>query len=164
MQPLSKFLFFFLTIKFVFSVIATDLHLINIMSSSSFKPYIIHAFYIWALENNYKPHLHIDIEEQLIFPKTSYPVSILKMHPESIKNLVFAKDYIFFNTNFDNKNHQIKIPYKTIRKIFCEHNSYGLIFDLNDSVSEQPSTEIEDNKEKTKRHLILVKNNNIENN
>ena len=105
--------------------------------SSSFKPYIIHAFYIWALENQLTPFVHIYTDTNNHVEDNDY---ILKMHPESIRNLIFAKDFLAFNTLINNSPTNFHIQYSQIKKIYCHENSYGFLFDNNDSITEIPST------------------------
>lgn len=108
-------------------------------NSKTFKPYIIHSFYTWALENYRTPHICIESYMVTINPPYSYesPYLTLKMHPDSIRNLIFSIDTLYFTTFFNGLPYAMEIPYSSIRKIFCKDTKYGFDFDSEDRIIEQ---------------------------
>lgn len=123
------------------------------------KPYVINSFYTWAIDLGFTPLIEVKnphkksnnkIPEHLL----SQDSIVFNIHPSAIRNLVFGKEHIEFQANFNNDNNkesieQIIINHTSITKIFNREDKYGLYFDL----------EAESKDLKPKPHLSIIKNN-----
>lgn len=100
--------------------------------NKTLKPYLINAFYSWCMDtgktpmivsyscfkNNIPPHL---INEEYI---------LLNIHPHAVRNLVFSKDNISFEAQFENEIFQVIINYDSISNIYSKEEEEGLEFPL----------------------------------
>lgn len=111
-------------------------------NSITFKPYLIHSFYIWSLENNRTAYFKLDKKHVSINPE--YEIEddtfTLQVHPTSIRNLVFSINSILFTTFFNGFPHTVEIPYSSIKRIFCKDTEYGFNFDDNNHITETQGT------------------------
>lgn len=116
------------------------------------KPYLINAFYSWAMDIGYSPLIQIEKWRNNIIPQHLDPENdlIFNIHPKAVRNLVFGKDKIEFEALFQGNPSQISIDYQSISRIYNSEDSFGLDFEC-PVEEEQPSTL---NK---KSHLQLVK-------
>lgn len=140
---------------------------------TNIKPYLMLAFYTWAMDSRIVPILEVrkhpnnNIPEEL---KQKEQV-LFSIHPNAVNNLNFGKLQIEFQAQFKGKSFQVKIPHEAISKIFNKENGNGLEF--NDAIQvnqifqtenqDNPSVEIpNDNlanssKKVKKSNLILIK-------
>lgn len=104
------------------------------MNKKSLKPYIINAFYTWAIDVGYSPIIEITKSDNNDLPDfiKNKPVFNLNIHPSSIRSMVFNKENIILEAFFKNNAFILKIDYQSISKIFNDEDGYGLEFDIND--------------------------------
>lgn len=114
-----------------------------------FKPHIVNAFYNWALEDNKTPYIQVNKKSDNVIPihLENNDYIILRLHSDSVYNLVFSSDYINFLAYFNGEPFQLSIPYQNIRSIFCKENNYGLNFDSEENIYEQKSFSMDANDE-----------------
>lgn len=126
-----------------------------------FKPYIINAFYNWALEDKKTPYIKVNKNSDNIIPNhlKGNDYIILRLHSDSVYNLVFSTDHINFLAYFNGEAFQLAIPYINIRTIFCKENNYGLNFDIEENIYEQKLSSINENDDtlRVKTKLKIIK-------
>lgn len=112
------------------------------MTDKPFKPYIINAFYTWALEDKKTPYIKVAKNSENIIPKhlENNLFIILRLHNDSVYNLVFSADKLYFLAYFNDEPFQVCIPYSNIKSIFCKETNYGLNFDSDENIYEQKAT------------------------
>lgn len=132
------------------------------MIDKPFKPYIVNAFYNWALENHTTPYINVSKSIDNVVPEylKNNASIILRLHNDSVYNLVFSADNLYFLAYFNGEPFQVCIPYSNIRSIFCKETNYSLNFDIEENIYEQknknnhpPTTE--DNLSQHKFKVIL---------
>lgn len=119
------------------------------------KPYVINSFYTWAIDLGFTPLIEVKTNKKNTIPKhlSSQDSIVFNIHPSAIRNLVFGKEHIEFQANFNIDNdkeyiEQVIINHSSIIKIFNREDKYGLYFDI----------EAEKKELKPKPSLSIVKN------
>ena len=86
---------------------------------NTFKPYLINAFYTWAMDINFTPLIEVSNSSINKIPANLKDKEniIFNIHPGSIRNLIFGKDCIEFEAKFGGEAHNLSIYHKTIKKI-----------------------------------------------
>ena len=141
---------------------STSLKNIEFMNNEKpFKPYIVNAFYNWALDNNKTPYIQVskDLNNKLPSYLKEQPFLIFRLHSDSINNLEFSENSLDFIAYFKGYPYEITIPYQNIRSIFCKENSYGLNFDIEENIYEDKNPNTYNdfvNKKSNKTKLTLI--------
>lgn len=95
------------------------------------KPYMINAFYTWAMDLGYTPYLEIKPSEDNIYPShiTHKENIIFNIHPKATVNLILGKQHIEFETKFNGKPEQITLNYESIARCYTKEDNYSVIFE-----------------------------------
>ena len=119
---------------------------------NTLKPYLVNAFYTWAIDVNKTPLIEIAPYHKNILPEDlkNKENIVINIHPNAILNMILSKENMKFETIFLDENFNVTIYYESIRQIFCKEDTYGLEFEI--ETKEPKGTR------DTKRHLYLVKN------
>ena len=111
----------------------------------SLVPYLINAFYTWSIDLGFTPLISINPSRKNSLPvHLSNESIVLNIHPNSVRNMVFAKDSLSFEAMIEGEPFAIIISHESIFQIFNREDLYGL--DLSANV------------EKTKPTFTVVKN------
>lgn len=129
---------------------------------NTFKPYLINAFYTWAMDINFTPLIEVSNSSINKIPSNLKDKEniIFNIHPGSIRNLIFGKDCIEFEAKFGGESCNLSIYHKTIKKIFSKEDGYGLEFNVFDELNKSELTQDDDTLKPIKKlkHLLLIKN------
>lgn len=131
---------------------------------NNFKPYLINAFYTWAMDINFTPLIEVSNASKNKVPDSlkSKDTIIFNIHPSSVRNLIFGKDFIEFEARFSGEPCGLSIAHDTIKKIFSKEDGYGLEFKVFDEVNKVESNLYSDTDTlkpiRQKKHLVLIKN------
>lgn len=129
---------------------------------NNFKPYLINAFYTWAMDINFTPLIEVSSTSKNKIPEMlkDKETIIFNIHPSSVKNLIFGKDFIQFEARFSGESCNLSISHQSIKKIFSKEDGYGLEFNVFDEANKLESNLKTDTLKpiKQKKHLVLIKN------
>lgn len=129
---------------------------------NTLKPYLINAFYTWAIDNRLTPLIEIENHPDNQIPAllNDKDTIMFNIHTSSTRNLIFSKDGISFDAQFSNQLENLSISHKHIKRIFTKEDGCGLEFQtFEDPDHVAPLTQNSELKPiKQKKHLILVKN------
>lgn len=121
------------------------------MQDETLKPYLIEAFYNWAIDHNLTPFIKTEKSQfnnlPLEFSNEDYVV--LNIGEKATSHFIFDSEGLSFNTNFSNNSFKVFINYNAISKIFTKETGYGLEF----SVIKISNPTSEDKRS----HLTLIK-------
>lgn len=115
---------------------------------NNIKPYLMLAFYTWAIDSNVVPLLEVRPHEQNVIPEELKNKSkiIFSIHPKSVQNLIFGKKFIEFQARFQGTPFQVSICHEAISKIFNKDTGNGLEFNETIEVNQlETANEIEEN-------------------
>lgn len=129
------------------------------------KPYLINAFYTWAMDVGNTPLIEINNHKNNVIPDylaELMPIT-LNIHPNATRNMIFSKDIMQFEAVFGGKEFQVSINYDSIAKIFSKEDGYGLEFAIHINQNDDDTNESNNNTSefkpiKQKKHLTLIKN------
>ena len=138
---------------------------------NTFKPYLINAFYTWAIDTGFTPLIEVEFHQDNQIPESledKNPI-VFNIHPAATRNLIFSKDFIEFEAKFSNQLQKLSINNKSITRIFSKEDGYGLEFKIFEEINQHnDSPEIEKTSKnpafsstkppKSKKHLILIRN------
>ncbi len=96
------------------------------------KPYLINSFYTWIVDSKQSASIEFVLKyEKNIYPEllSNYQPLLLEVDFSMVENLVFAKEYLEFDINFEDHNASFAIYYQSIRSIMNKDQSYGIEFD-----------------------------------
>ena len=108
---------------------------------TSLKPYLIRSIYEWIIDNNLTPHLLVDAGNTNAILPTQFIEDgkiVLNIRPEAIQGLSLGNEEIEFNARFSGKSMHIYTPVTAVLAIYAKENGKGMIFDLEDSDSDEP--------------------------
>lgn len=124
------------------------------------KPYLINAFYTWALDLKLTPLIEIkqhkenDIPPHLLHEKSI----IFNVHPNATKNIIFGKATLQFEALFSSKIYIVNIDYSSILRIFTKEDGYGLEFADAQNITNEITQDNSVKEIKRIKHLVLIKN------
>lgn len=132
----------------------------NMDNNKTLKPYLIDAFYKWALAHNTTPLIEVveDYYNQLPLHIKKQNLIVLNIHPDATHGLTMGKSFIEFEAIFNGDNFKVQISYDSVQKIFIKEDGYGLEFTVEQEKIKHPYR-TERKAPLEKRHLKLVKNN-----
>jgi stringent starvation protein B len=105
------------------------------------KPYLIRSIYEWIVDNNLTPHLLVDADNTSAILPTEFIEDgkiVLNIRPEAIQGLSLGNEEIEFNARFSGKPMHIATPIAAVLAIYAKENGKGMIFDHEDSDSDEP--------------------------
>lgn len=118
------------------------------------KPYVLNAFYTWSIDLGFTPLIEVQQNKNNQVPQhlLEQDSIIFNIHPNVVKNLVFGKDHIEFQANFnkDLTHHQVEqiiILHSSILKVCNREDKYGLNFDIEENKKIKPVLTIIKNEE-----------------
>lgn len=132
---------------------------------NNIKPYLMVAFYTWAMDSNIVPILEIKKDSNNIVPQEIMQKEkvLFSIHPNSVSHLIFGKNNIQFFAKFKGESFHITIVNESVTKIFNKDNGQGLEFnDVTEVNQIETANELEaplnDSVSKNKKNkLILIK-------
>lgn len=138
---------------------------------NTFKPYLINAFYTWAIDTGFTPLIEVEIHQDNQIPeilKDKNPI-VFNIHPSATRNLIFSKDFIEFEAKFSQQLQKLSIHNKSITRVFSKEDGYGLEFKIFEQLEQSDaSKKIQESEKnpsfsstqsgKSKKHLILIRN------
>lgn len=98
---------------------------------SSFKPYLLQAFYDWCTDNQLNPLIDVvGGNKNNILPSqfNSESKIIMTLSPDAINDLIMKEDGLEFKAKFNSIESLVFIHYDNIEKIFSKETGYGLEF------------------------------------
>lgn len=101
--------------------------------NKTLKPYLINAFYSWCMDTGKTPMI---IVYNYIKNKTPEHLShqeyiLINIHPHAIRNLIFSKNTISFDAQFEDKLENLILNYDSISSIYSKEEEEGLEFPIN---------------------------------
>lgn len=104
------------------------------MNINSFKPYIINAFYIWAIDTGLTPMIKVINNKKNSIPRFLKEKEIIfDIHPKSIKNLILGKDKITFQALINDKLETISININNLCSLIIKEHNYSIDFEIDTS-------------------------------
>lgn len=114
---------------------------------NSSRPYLVRALYEWIVDNDCTPHMLVNAE----YPAVQVPQGfasdgqiVLNISPSAVRNLHMDNDAVSFEGRFGGVAHTLHVPSGAILGIYARENGQGMVFELEPSLIEDDSTELDD--------------------
>lgn len=125
------------------------------------KPYLLRALFEWILDNEWTPHLQVDVNYPLIKVPFEYAqdgVIVLNVHPNAVRNLQIDNDWIAFKARFNGIEQEISFPPAAVMSIFALESGQGMPFPVEPYPDAADEQSVAKRPDKTKKpHLSVVK-------
>ena len=124
--------------------------------SASTKPYLVRAIYEWCVAEQFTPYLLVKVDQNTLAPKAFIKDGkiLLKLSPESIKDLLMGDEAITFTARFNGAPENLYLPISAVEGIYAKENGEGLFFEVKE---DQEIDSKETKKSPNKPKLTLVK-------
>ncbi len=104
------------------------------------KPYLLHAYYDWILDNDWTPYLLVNAE----FPNVNVPSQyvrggriVLDISTSACRGLEMTARGVTFSARFSGQLWQIQLPLGAVLAIYAKENNQGTTFALESDVEEE---------------------------
>jgi len=98
---------------------------------TSSKPYLLRALFDWIIDNDFTPHIIVDIDAA----ETELPVDtgqdgrlVLNISPQATRNLDLSNESVSFQARFGGVPQQVVLPMASILAIYARENGQGMMF------------------------------------
>ena len=118
-----------------------DIHRRHITAMVSTKPYLIRAVRDWALDNNFTPHLIVDMRcEGVLVPKdcTQDDRLTLNISEQAVSDLQMGNEWLMFSSRFSGQDFAVEIPVEAVVAIFARENGEGVAFTEEGAAPDEP--------------------------
>jgi stringent starvation protein B len=98
---------------------------------TSNRPYLIRAMYQWILDNDWTPHIQVDVNFPGVEVPTEYAqegVIVLNLNPTAVFDLDLTNDWISFRARFQGVERKVAVPPSAVLAVFARENGQGMPF------------------------------------
>jgi len=102
------------------------------MSETSTKPYLIRAIHEWCVDNGYRPHLAVAVDEHTVVPREFVRDGeiVLNVSTEACNRLRMGNELIEFEARFNRVARQISIPVENVSAVYAAETGQGMAFEV----------------------------------
>jgi len=111
------------------------LALMNGISMTSSRPYLLRAIYDWIVDNGLTPYLLVDATAERVEVPQQYVNNgkiILNISPAAVQNIHLGDDEISFSARFDGQPMSCLAPIAATLAIYAKENGRGMVFTEDD--------------------------------
>jgi len=101
------------------------------MSEISNRPYFLRALYEWMVDNEWTPHVQVDVNWpgiQVPFDYAEGGTIVLNIGPSAVLGLQLDNDWIRFKARFGGVEQEVGFPPEAVLTIFARENGRGMPF------------------------------------
>lgn len=100
--------------------------------NKTLKPYLINAFYSWCMDTGKTPMIvaYSCYKNKIPQDLSNEEYILLNIHPHAVRNLVFSKNNISLDAQFNQNIETVVISYDSISTIYSKEEEEGLEFPL----------------------------------
>lgn len=102
------------------------------MLPPSTKPYLIRALYEWCVDQDYTPHILVEVDEQCRVPMQFVKdgTIILNIGPNATKNLTMDNEWVQFTARFSGVSQLVAVPVARIGALYTRETQEGMGFEV----------------------------------
>ncbi len=102
------------------------------MSQTSTKPYLIRAIHEWCIDNGYRPHVAVAVDERTVVPREFVRNGeiVLNMSADATNRLRIGNELIEFEARFNRVAREVSIPIENVTAVYAAENGHGMAFDV----------------------------------
>src|SRR5579863_4255757 len=95
------------------------------------KPYLIRAIYDWAIDNDFTPHILVDVSAQGVRVPMGFVRDgriTLNVHANAVRHLELTNERVSFSARFSGTSFSVEVPVNAVLAIFARENGRGVVF------------------------------------
>ena len=102
------------------------------MPQTSTKPYLIRAIHEWCIDNGYRPHVAVAVDERTVVPREFVRNGeiVLNMSADATNRLRIGNELIEFEARFNRVAREVSIPIENVTAVYAAENGHGMAFDV----------------------------------
>ncbi|MCQ4314043.1 ClpXP protease specificity-enhancing factor [Stutzerimonas sp. VN223-3] len=117
---------------------------------TSSRPYLVRALYEWIVDNEYTPHVLVNVEHPGVQVPAGFASDgqiVLNVAPSAVRQLQMDNDAISFEGRFGGVPHRLHVPSAAVMAIYARENGQGMVFEIestppeDDTPSDDSSTD-----------------------
>jgi stringent starvation protein B len=111
------------------------------MAMSSSRPYLLRALYEWIVDNGCTPYVVVNaLRDDVQIPRTYVKDGqiVLNISPSAVIGLNLSNEGLMFNARFGGVPMDVYAPMGAVLGIYARENGQGMVFEIEDSPSDQP--------------------------
>ena len=98
--------------------------------TTSRRPYLIRAMYDWLVDNEFSPHLLVDIDIEGVIVPPGYAQDgkiVLNVSPTAVRALSLENEGISFEARFSGRAMTVWVPVHAVLAIYARENGEGMM-------------------------------------
>ncbi len=102
----------------------------NVLESSSARPYLIRALHEWCSDNGLTPYIAIQVDDGVQVPREYVRNGeiVLNVSYDATSHLKIGNDYVSFKARFGGVPRDIMFPVSRVIAIYARENGVGMGF------------------------------------
>lgn len=112
--------------------------------TTSRRPYLIRAMYDWLVDNDFSPHLLVDIAVEGVQVPPGYAQDgkiVLNVSPTAVRGLSLENEGISFEARFSGRAMTVWVPTHAVLAIYARENGEGMMLQGLDDGETPPDPE-----------------------
>ena len=134
------------------------------MLPPSTKPYLIRALYEWCVDQDYTPHILVEVDEQCRVPMQFVKdgTIILNIGPNATKNLTLDNEWVQFTARFSGVSQLVAVPVARIGALYTRETQEGMGFpfeedyELSNGADGATASDVAETDEGTKKKATVL--------
>lgn len=98
--------------------------------ATSRRPYLVRAMYEWLVDNDYAPHLLVDVTVDGVEVPDGYARDgklVLNISPSAVRELDMGNEYVSFQGRFSGRAMTVWLPVRSVLAIYAKENGEGMM-------------------------------------
>lgn len=94
------------------------------------KPYLVRAMHHWCVDNDYTPHIIVEVDQYTQVPQEYVRDNqiVFNISASAVKYLQLDNDEVTFEAKFGGISENVKVPIGNIVVVFAKENNIGMKF------------------------------------
>lgn len=109
--------------------------MINALSATSTRPYLIRALYEWCTDNGFTPYVAVRVDDTVQVPREYVKNGeiVLNVSMDATSSLKLGNEFIEFKARFAGTARDIMVPVGRVIAIYARENGQGMAFPLEEN-------------------------------
>ena len=109
----------------------------NVLDSTSTRPYLVRALYEWCTDNGLTPYVAVAVDDSVQVPREYVKNNeiVLNISFDATSSLKLSNDFIEFKARFAGSSREIMVPMSRVIAIYARENGQGMAFPMPGAVS-----------------------------
>jgi stringent starvation protein B len=104
----------------------------NVLDSTSTRPYLIRALYEWCTDNGLTPYVAVSVDDSVQVPREYVKNNeiVLNISFDATSSLTLGNEFIEFKARFAGSARDIMVPIERVIAIYARENGQGMAFPM----------------------------------